>query len=368
MGSTMTVSVGSRFTIGDLRTEQGCRRALDRLLAMSDEELAQEDVGLVNLLCATGLPSADPLDIPSSLAQLNEWAKYAEQEVIRGFPRYLANPNPNKGSGNVYRLWALMHAIRIKSGLEVKLVTAAGSEPANREIIDTSMKPTGGPYKNRVNSQVGFIHGLLSPRCLGSCASNPVLFAAIGRRLGYPVTLVLTVQHIYNRWVDAAEQFNMDGSMKYIGGDEDHHYIDRWRPWRPIERAALNKTLHVPLTPRQELAAFMFERSICLSANLRFEEARQACAIAHRMTADNPAYADELETIATFFAIRERRRGSGWLGPPRIPVTHLPQPAAPLPQSPTMPVSRPLQSFVLYASTPIGGDPNIQYTFNQKER
>jgi hypothetical protein len=58
---------GSRFSIDDLRTEWGCRRAFDQLTHMSDEELGQEDIGLVNLLCAVGLPSADLLDIPHCL-------------------------------------------------------------------------------------------------------------------------------------------------------------------------------------------------------------------------------------------------------------------------------------------------------------
>ncbi|MCL2649213.1 MAG: hypothetical protein FWD61_19810 [Phycisphaerales bacterium] len=368
----MTVSAGSHFTIGDLRTEQGCRRAFDRLLEMDDEELGQLDVGLVNLLCAVDLPSTDPLDIPQCLAQLDEWAEYARQETIKGFPRYLANPNPDKGSENVYRLWALMHAIRIKSGIEAKFMGETDCEVVNYEMIDTSMKPTGGPYKNRVNSQVSFIHGLLSPRCLGCCASNPVLFAAIGRRLGYPVKIILTIQHVYNRWVDANEQFNMDGSMKYIGGDEDHHYIDRWRPWRPMERAALNKSVHVPLTPRQELATFLFGRSICLSANLRFEEAREACEIARRMFPDLPAHSDELETIKTFFTTRENQKRLGWLNPPSIPTPSSPPPSAPPRQSSVVQASRPLAitpqppTIPSFMSVFTWGNPSIQYVYKKE--
>ena len=73
---------------------------------MSDAELAQQDMAVVNLLCATDLPSADPLDIPQCLWQLDEWAEYARQETINGYPLYRRNPDPNKGSESVYKLWS----------------------------------------------------------------------------------------------------------------------------------------------------------------------------------------------------------------------------------------------------------------------
>jgi hypothetical protein len=295
----------SRFSVDDLQTDRGCRRAFDQLIDMSDEQLAQEDIGLVNLLCAVGLPSADPLNIPFHLAQLDRIAEYTRQELVNGYPRYIANPNPAKGSEAVYKLWAVMHAVRVKVGIEAKYKRVTAEEIKAREFTDTSMTPTGGPYKNRVNSQVGFIHGLLSPRCLGCCASNPVLFAAVARRLGFPVKLVLTVQHVFNRWVDDSEQFNMDGSMGRIGGDADHHYINRWRPWRNWELKST--ALHRPLTPREELAAFLFTRSACESANLRFESALNSCKIAARLQPDQQVYVDEQTTIQLNQAGRRER-------------------------------------------------------------
>jgi hypothetical protein len=301
---TNSVVTRSRFAIDDLRTEHGCRRAFDQLASMSDEELAQEDIGLVNLLCAVGLPSADPLNIPQCLEQLDQLAEYVRHQIINGYPRYLANPNPTKGSEAVYKLWALMHAIRIKCGIEGKFARASGI--VDHEVADLSMEPTGGPYKNRVNSQVAFIHGLLSSRHLSCCASNPVLFAAIGRRLGFPVKLVKTVQHIFNRWVDDNEQFNMDGSLLRIGGDDYHHYIDKVRPWRDWER--VSTAFHRPITPREELAAFMFNRSICESANLRFDDAMESCKTAARLQPDNHAYVNEQSIIHQNHTNRRKRQ------------------------------------------------------------
>jgi hypothetical protein len=345
--------MSNAVSIFDLSTERGCRDVFHRMVEMSDDELAQQDVAVMNLVCAAGLPSADPLDVPACLAQLDLWAEHARKETIRGHFRYVQNPNPNKGSEAVYKLWALMHAIRIKSGIEEKFLRDIPGEIVNRELIDTSLPATGGPYKNRVNSQVSFIHGLLSPRCLGSCASNPVLFAAIGRRLGYPVKIVLTVQHIFNRWVDENEQFNMDGSMKYIGGDEDHHYIDRYRPWRDWERKST--AFHRPLTPREELAAFVFNRSICECANLRFDDALESCKIAARLQPDNYAYVEDQENIRLYQDIKRRRDGMAWKETPVVPVQQVHTQIQPLA------IGQPGQPFVVYNSHPMWSDPRLHY-------
>jgi hypothetical protein len=350
--------IGS-FTLSDLSTERGCRRAFDRLLAMPDDELAQQDVAVVNLLCATDLPSADPLDIPECLSQLDDWANYVYRETIRGYPQYLANPDPNKGSDAVYKLWALMHAVRALSCIEARFMS--GNTIENYQTIDTSMKPTGGPYKYRVNSQVSFIHGLLSPRSLGSCASNPVLFTAIGRRLGYPVKLVLTVQHIFNRWVDDTEQFNMDGSMKYIGGDEDHHYIDRFRPWRDWERKST--AFHRPLTPREELAAFMFNRSICECANLRYDDALKSGKIAARFQPDHHGYVEDQWNVEGYKAAKLRQEGTAWLNSPPIQTTKV----APPPSLKHSPVINTSQSLMFHAPMQASNIQRVKYVFKKKE-
>lgn len=40
------------IAVSDLRTPTACRNALARLLDMSDEDLASQDIALVNLVCA----------------------------------------------------------------------------------------------------------------------------------------------------------------------------------------------------------------------------------------------------------------------------------------------------------------------------
>lgn len=58
-------------------------KSLDDLLNMKPERLADVDVAEMNLLCATGLPGAEQLDIAKCLAKLDEWAVRVKAETDR---------------------------------------------------------------------------------------------------------------------------------------------------------------------------------------------------------------------------------------------------------------------------------------------
>jgi hypothetical protein len=229
-----------------------------------------------------------------------------------------------------------MHTLRYGIGL-THIMTAE----RNGDSVAKPRRVTGGPYKSAADSDTIFIHGLLGPRRIGSCSSLPVLYASVARRLGYPVKLVLTVQHIFNRWESPDESFNMEGCAKFIASDPYEHYIDWPRKWRPEEKAS--GAFLRPITPREELAAFIFTRCIGLSANLEFDEALRICKIACQLSPENPAYTQELEVIEEYRRIKSNRLGAGWLGSPKALVT-------PMPQLSAKPYIPPL---VLYAAPPI---------------
>ena len=107
--------MGHLLAVSDVRTH---KQAFARLLDMPDDELARQDIALVNLLCASGLPGNEHLDIAGCLRTIDEWADYVREETEKGFPRYRANPNPDKGSEAVYRLWQVMYALRYGKGLK----------------------------------------------------------------------------------------------------------------------------------------------------------------------------------------------------------------------------------------------------------
>lgn len=139
------------------------------------------------------------------------------------------------------------------------------------------------------NSKDLFIHGMIDDTNGGTCVSMPALYVAIGRRLGYPLKLVLTKGHIFVRWDDGKQRFNIETTSN--GGADsypDEHYKTWPMKWTPQEVKG-NRYLK-SLSPSQELACFLASRGHCLLDNGRVREARDAYAAAHRVAPKDPAY------------------------------------------------------------------------------
>jgi hypothetical protein len=81
------------------------------------------------------------------------------------------------------------------------------------------------------NSQDVFIHGMIDSDNGGTCASMPVLYTAVARRLGYPVFLVNAKEHVFCRWDGvwrgATEKVNIEGAGEGGGSHPDSYYM-KW--------------------------------------------------------------------------------------------------------------------------------------------
>ncbi|MFB3893016.1 MAG: transglutaminase family protein [Phycisphaerae bacterium] len=245
--------------------------SLDELLGLSPEHLAGVDLAEMNLLCATGLPGAEGLDIDRCLARLDEWAAKVKIETDRHLyrahdPRWAEH---YKNSENWLRAELLAQVLQEECGVHYNMERV-------RNIDFTKSKDL-------------FIHGMIDDANGGTCASMPVLYAAVGRRLGYPLKLVLTKAHVFVRWDDGSERFNIETTC--IGGTDsypDDHYRTWPEKWTDAEAKA-NRYL-VSLSPAEELASFLGNRGHCLFDNGRADEAREAYAAASRLAPLDPAY------------------------------------------------------------------------------
>lgn len=313
------------------------------LLAMSPDELAKLDLAVLDLLCAAGLPGAEKLDIPVASKKLDEWAARIKAETER----------------HLYRLKDPQYAEHY-----------ANSEARLRaEFIVQVLQEDCGVHYNveRINqpdfsdSKDGFLHGMIDSDNGGTCASMPVMYAAIGRRLGYPIKLAVAKEHIFCRWEGATERLNFDGAAN---GGLDFPTDDYYRQWPfPIsdEEMAAEQYLR-SMTPQQELATFLLQRGTCLQANGRWPEAREVFAEAHRLTPDGPEIWAALrqsvldEALQPTWARRgsepapQRRPGPGprrtdedelreaiRQGMPADPTPHPPMPGGPIPTIPGPP-------------------------------
>lgn len=240
---------------------------------------------MVNLLCATGLPGSEDLDIGQCLATLDQWAQVVAVETERFRPNF--RPNPSCPTDARYRCYMLIKVVRDGFGLRHHLLPDKGTGFTG--IIDQPADGSSGFEDSRPL----FIHGLLGPDRIGSCTSLPVVYAAVGRRLGYPIKLGLAVGHVFIRWDSPGELFNMDGSgPDYITTPSDDGFIDKPRPWTQHEKTCGYYMRSI--TPVEELAVFLSVRAACLMHTGQLGEAAAMMAKAAQLAPGDPMYPRQL--------------------------------------------------------------------------
>ena len=254
-------------------------KTLDGLLKMTPEQLAEVDVAEMNLLCATGLPGADRLNIGRCLARLDKWAQ--QVKVVTGRHLYRAH-DPKyaehyKHSETWLRSEFLAQVLQEDCGVHYNMERV-------RNIDFTNAKDL-------------FIHGMIDDANGGTCVSMPVLYVAVGRRLGYPLWLVLTKGHVFARWEAGTERFNIETTST---GGTDSYPDEHYKTW-PLEWTEAEKTADCylkSLSPAEELACFLGSRGHCLLDTGRAGEAFETYAAAQRLAPSDPAYSGWMRTVA----------------------------------------------------------------------
>lgn len=134
-----------------------------------------------------------------------------------------------------------------------------------------------------------FIHGLITGHG-GTCISIPVLYIAIGRRLGYPLHLVQAKAHLFVRWDDSnGERFNIEATNpKGFGYHSDDYYRTWPLPWSREDYAA--GVFLTSLSHREELGAFFAVRGHCLEDNGLYTQAADAYESASLLHFRDPWY------------------------------------------------------------------------------
>jgi hypothetical protein len=109
----------------------------------------------------------------------------------------------------------------------------------------------------------------------------PVLYVALGRRLGYPVFLVPTKGHLFVRWDGRSERLNLEATGRGMNHYDDEHY----RQWPfPLSDQEIAENGYLrSMTAGEEAAAFLAIRGACWQENGRWREAREAYAAAAKL-------------------------------------------------------------------------------------
>jgi hypothetical protein len=189
--------------------------SLSELLSLSDEELAAQDIVRVNILCAEGLAGAEKIDQALCLRTIDEMAEAVRRRTdLRVFRQ---RPEQWDSSESIFRIHVMITVLQREFGVRYNPAKISIDVPLD---MDDS-----------------FIHGIIQGQG-GTCASLPVLYVAVGRRLGYPLKLVhacgQVYGHLFVRWDELlVERFNIEANGTGFGCPPDDHYrtgLYRTRP------------------------------------------------------------------------------------------------------------------------------------------
>ena len=263
---------------------------LRQLLSKSPLAIASLDIAVLNLLCAEGLPGAEALTPQECIATLTQWAHRVQSETERHLHRFKENPAEFDHSEGYFRM--LMMAVVLYEDFSVRYNPARMSTAGSLDVNDNFF----------ADSSDLFLHGLLQPPLnpqrwrtpstlnlrLGTCSSLPVLYIAIGRRLGYPLKLVTTKAHLFLRWESATERFDLEATGKGMNRYDDEHF-KQW-PFPVTEDEIKADGYLQSLTPVEELAVFLSLRGHCLREAGRTQEAASAYRAAAKLVPASRAY------------------------------------------------------------------------------
>ncbi|NLF31316.1 MAG: hypothetical protein GX591_10570 [Planctomycetes bacterium] len=221
-------------------------RAIAHLLNSTPERIARYDVAEMNLICAYGLPGTEGMDIAGMLRLLDLWARRVGAFTREHWGVFTAGRSGARSAAE-FRILNMLHVVTREFGVSYNPDRLADPDD----------------FSDAADS---FLHGILGPRRLGTCGSLPVLFTALGRRLGWPLKLVESPGHLFFRWDEPRRRFNIEFHDRGLNIHDDDHYR-RWPgPWDPrlIELEKRDPTYLVSLAPAQELSIFACNRALFL--------------------------------------------------------------------------------------------------------
>jgi hypothetical protein len=271
------------------------------LVHLPGEELGRLDIAEVNLACAAGLPGTEWMDARLCLDRIKYFAQRVRESTERRLPDFHRRPEHYDDSEAYFRVLNLVTVLQRDLGVRynpAKIPLEADLDPA-----DT------------------FLFGILQGDG-GTCASMPVLYAAVGRRLGYPIKLVRAKRHLFCRWEDVCQRFNIEATQRGLLCHPDDHYRTGMYAC-DAEREREFGFLH-SLPPREELAGFLSERAFCWHRLGMLREAVECFAWAAELQ-------PERQRAAAYWCMQSHHEWKAAVRkrlPPHVPMLNLRYPAA----------------------------------------
>ncbi len=263
-------------------------RSLDELLALPLSDLDNVDAGLINILCAEGLPGSEDLNVPKCLDLLDGWAQRVKIETQRHFYRFAEHPDLFCNSLAYYQMQMLGDVLVNDLRMQYDPKRVEQSRKGLHSVEDVAAF--------FADPKDIFLSGLLDGDRYGTCASMPFLYIAIARRLGYPVNLVATQEHLYVRCEDAnGEHLNVEATaVSHFKTSPDECYRDMvTAPDRDAEIAGRGWLR--PLSNREIVGHSLLSRLACLRSAGRCAEVLKTWDIAAKYLPDTTLWRDTIK-------------------------------------------------------------------------
>jgi len=149
--------------------------SLSEILSEPAGKLAGRDIAELNLLAATGLQGVEGPEVSVGMKMLDEWAGIVRRESQRRLKASASQSQPSEATGSRLAATVLAEALRDQVGLNL---LGKGSRDVDF----------------RLPANV-FIYGCLNGK-KASSLSGPVVYVAVGRRLGYPLELAMAGERV----------------------------------------------------------------------------------------------------------------------------------------------------------------------------
>jgi len=277
---------------------------LAAVLRLPDDSLGKCDIGLLNLLCTSGLQGAGTLEVDRYVAWLDESARKVKEATEENNEKFLHAPAAFENSYARFCMISLVTVLQRRCGVKYN--------PKWKDLTPDRATPDNFG----ADARDVFIHAIIDG-IGGTCGSLPVLYAAIGHRLGYPLKIVKATQHLFLRWDDAdgkhgwahPDRFNIEATGPGVHFLPDAHY--RTWPHKISDEDIAAGVFLRSLSRNEELAEFMATRGYCLRSNNRLLEAVDALAEAARLAPNNRHIVASHQSLRLH--IMMRRRGHAFL-------------------------------------------------------
>jgi hypothetical protein len=240
-----------------------------QLLTWPESELARLDIAAMNLAAADGLPGADRIDWERCLTTLDRWADSCQRFTARVMPQHNAGRGDYPESEPRFRIQAMVTHLQRDLGVRYH---------PDRIADDSVHQP-----------EDKFVSGIIQGEG-GTCANLPVMYAAVGRRMGYPIKLARAWAHLYCRWDEGpgGDNFNIEASGHGASFVPDDHYRTGRYALSPATEQEWG--LLKSLTPREELRGFLSQRGHVWMQLKNYREAAVAFAWAQELDPQRPHF------------------------------------------------------------------------------